>query len=196
MNLRLASGSVTPGEADEEQLLGVHMDQRDVVAVAEQADDLLGLARRASGRGRRTRRSAGRRSPRGSAPPRPRCRPRPTGRRSPCPCRPGRGSRRSWSSRNSAIVQSPAQAADVAHEIGEQLAAVGRVDHLGVEHHRIEAALLVGGDREGRAFGLGDDRGSPRASCSTWSPWLIHTWWRLADRPQAVEQRACRRRSR
>ena len=44
MNLRLASGSVTPGEPAEEQRLGVHVDQRDVVAVAEQRDDLLGLA--------------------------------------------------------------------------------------------------------------------------------------------------------
>ena len=45
MNLRLASGSVEPGEAAEEQVRGVHMDERDVVMVAEQADDLLGLVR-------------------------------------------------------------------------------------------------------------------------------------------------------
>jgi hypothetical protein len=32
-------------------------------------------------------------------------------------------------------------AADVAHEIGEQLAAVGRVHDLGVEHQAEEAAL-------------------------------------------------------
>ena len=30
----------------------------------------------------------------------------------------------------------------------------------------------------------------PAGSASTWSPWLIHTWWRLARLPQAVEQRA------
>ena len=33
-----------PGEAVHEQRLGVHMDQRDVVGIAEQADDLLGFA--------------------------------------------------------------------------------------------------------------------------------------------------------
>ena len=49
-------------------------------------------------------------------------------------------------------------AADVADEIGDQLAAVGRVHDLGVELSAVEAALLVGGDREGRAFAIGDDR--------------------------------------
>ena len=43
------------------------------------------------------------------------------------------------------------ETADVAREIGDQLAAVGGMDHLGMEHHRIEAPRLVGGDREGRA---------------------------------------------
>ena len=37
MNLRLASGSVTPARPGEEPLLGVDVDQRDVVMVAEQA---------------------------------------------------------------------------------------------------------------------------------------------------------------
>ena len=43
MNLRLASGSVTPGEPGQEALLGVDHDERDVVMVAEQALDLLAL---------------------------------------------------------------------------------------------------------------------------------------------------------
>ena len=45
----------------------------------------------------------------------------------------------------------------MADEIGEQLAAVRRVDDLGVEHQAEEAALLVGRDRIRRAFGRGDD---------------------------------------
>ncbi len=44
------------GELGEEKLLGINMDERDVVVVAEQRHDLLGLAERASGRGRRRRR--------------------------------------------------------------------------------------------------------------------------------------------
>ena len=107
--LALGLGVGDAGEPAEEVRARVDVDQRDVVAVAEQRDDLLGLALRASARGRRTRRSAARRSPRGSAPRRPRCRPRPTGRRSPGPCRPARGCRRSWRRGSSAIVQSPAQ---------------------------------------------------------------------------------------
>ena len=54
--LALGLGIVEPGEAAEELVRRVHMDQRDIVVVAEQADDLLGLARRASGRDRRRRR--------------------------------------------------------------------------------------------------------------------------------------------
>ena len=41
--LALLLGVVDAGERVEEQLLGVHMHQRDVVAVAEQRDHLLGL---------------------------------------------------------------------------------------------------------------------------------------------------------
>ena len=37
MVLRLASGSATPVERAEEQVLRLHMDERDVVVVAEQA---------------------------------------------------------------------------------------------------------------------------------------------------------------
>ncbi len=45
---------------------------------------------------------------------------------------------------------------DVQHEIRQQLAAVGRVDHLRVEHHRIEAAALIRRDREGRVLRDGE----------------------------------------
>ena len=44
MVLRFASGSVDAVERVEEQRLGVDVHERDVVAVAEQRDDLLGLA--------------------------------------------------------------------------------------------------------------------------------------------------------
>ena len=43
MNLRLASGSVTPGEPGHEAFFGVHHDQRDVVMIAEQGLDLVAL---------------------------------------------------------------------------------------------------------------------------------------------------------
>jgi uncharacterized protein YifE (UPF0438 family) len=50
MVLRLVSGSVTPVERAEEQFARVHMDERDVVVIAEQLHDLFRLAWRASGR--------------------------------------------------------------------------------------------------------------------------------------------------
>ena len=84
------------------------------------------------------------------------------------------------------------EAADVADEIGEQLAAVGRVDDLGVEHQAVEAPLLVGGDRVGRAFGLGDDAealGQRLDPVAMAHPHLVA----LARRPQAVEQQRSRR---
>ena len=84
------------------------------------------------------------------------------------------------------------QAADVADEIGEQLAAVRRVDDLGVEHQAEEAALLVGGDRIGRAFGRGDDAeafGQRLDPVAMAHPDLVG----LARLPEAVEQHANRR---
>ena len=139
MNLRLASGSVTPARPVEEQCLGVHMDQRDVVAVAEQASR--------------------------PAPPRSaRIRPWSTNTQVSCspiaswistaatalstpPDRPQITLPVPTCSRMSAILASrkarhrpvAGAAADVPGEIGQQLAAVGRVHDLGVEHHRVEA---------------------------------------------------------
>ena len=80
-------------------------------------------------------------------------------------------------------------AANVPREIGEQLAAVGRVHDLGMEHHRIEAALLVGRDRVGRAFRLRDDReavGQLLDPVAVAHPHLVG----FADAPQPVEQGA------
>ena len=109
MNLRLASGSVTPVEAAEEVGARVHVDERDVVIVAEQADDLLGLARahqavidehagqlladRLVDQHRRDRAVDAARQAADH----------------PALARPARGCRRSWCRGISAIVQSPAQ---------------------------------------------------------------------------------------
>ena len=41
------------------------------------------------------------------------------------------------------MVQSPVQARDLVHEIADQLGAVGRVHHFGVEHQAVVFALLV-----------------------------------------------------
>ncbi len=66
------------------------------------------------------------------------------------------------------------QPADMAHEIGNQLAAIGRVDDFGVELRAVEFAFLVGDHREGRAVAGGDDL-EPGAKRVTLSPWLIQT---------------------
>ena len=79
------------------------------------------------------------------------------------------------------------QAADVADEIGQQFAAVRRVHHFGVEHQAEEAPLLVGGDRVGSAFGMGDDLEPLRQSLDPVAvahPDLVP----LALAPEAVEQ--------
>ena len=44
------------------------------------------------------------------------------------------------------------EAGDLEQEIGEELRAVGRVDHLRMEHRRVVAARFVGGDRVGRVL--------------------------------------------
>ena len=77
-------------------------------------------------------------------------------------------------------------AADVAHEIGEQLPAVGRVHDLGVEHEAVALRLFVSGDREGCAFGSGDDLepgGERFDPIPVAHPHLVL----LADVPKAVE---------
>ena len=152
MNLRFASGSVTPGEAAQEQRLGVHVDERDVVVAAEQADDLLGLARahqavidedagqlladRLVDQHRRDRRI----DPARQAADHPAL----------ADLRADLGDLGLAELGHRPVAGQPA---DVAREIGDQLAAVGGVDDLGMELHAVEAARLVGDDRVGRAVG-------------------------------------------
>ena len=79
--------------------------------------------------------------------------------------------------------------ADMAHEIGKQLAAIGRVDHFGVELRAVILALLVGDDREGGAVAGGDDAeagGEAGDLVAMAHPHLVP----LAGLPQPVEQRA------
>ena len=164
MNLRFFSGSVTPSSPPRKSRARVDVDQRDVVAVAEQRDDLLRLALahqavvdehagqlvadRFVDQHRRDRAVDAARQ----------------------------------AADHAALADLLADvgdlgvaeaghrpvagaAADVPHEIGEQLAAVGRVHDLRVEHQAVALRLLVGGDREGRAFGRGRRPRSPaRAS--------------------------------
>ena len=81
------------------------------------------------------------------------------------------------------------QAADMAHEIGEQLAAIGGVDDFGMELGGVEALGLVRGHGEGRAFAGRDDLetgGELRHLVAMAHPHLMA----LALVPQAVEQRA------
>ena len=49
------------------------------------------------------------------------------------------------------------QPADMAREIGQQLAAVGGMDDLGMELGAVELAAFVGDHREGRTIAGGDD---------------------------------------
>src|SRR5207245_9911223 len=50
-----------------------------------------------------------------------------------------------------------AAAGDAMGEVPEEIGAVRRVDHLGVEHRAVEAPLVVGHDGEGRALADRDD---------------------------------------
>ncbi len=50
------------------------------------------------------------------------------------------------------MVQSGLQPDDVVHEVGEQLAAIRRVHHLGVEHGGVAARALVHRDGERRVL--------------------------------------------
>ena len=91
--------------------------------------------------------------------------------------------------RKCAMVQSPGRPRDLVHEVGEQLGAVGRVHDLGVEHGRVDAARLVGGDGERRVLARrldGEALGQPRDAVAVAHPHRVA----LADLPDAVEQRA------
>ena len=184
--LALGLGLVESGEAGEEALRGVHVDERDVVMVAEQRDDLLGLvgAHQAV-----IDEDAGELKPdrlvdqhRGD----------------------GAVDAAGEAADDAALAYLRAdigelglpifrhrpvagQAADVADEIGEQFAAVRRVHDLGVKHQGEEAALLIGGDGEGRAFGRRDDAeafGQSLDPVAMAHPDLVL----LAGLPETVEQ--------
>ena len=79
------------------------------------------------------------------------------------PSQPARGCRRSWH-RGSWPSSSRRRSRIVPHEIGEKLAAVGRMHDLGVEHEAVALRLLVGGDGVWRAFRTGDDSKPARAA--------------------------------
>ena len=77
----------------------------------------------------------------------------------------------------------------MAREIGEQLRAIRRVEHLGVELRAVIAPLVIGDQREGRPVAGGDDAealGELRHLVAVAHPHLVP----LADVPQAFEQYA------
>ena len=80
------------------------------------------------------------------------------------------------------------QAADMAHEIGQQARAIGRVNHFGMELHGIDAAFIIRDDRIGRtgAGGDGAEAGrQPRHLVAMAHPHLMA----FARMPQPVKQR-------
>ena len=84
------------------------------------------------------------------------------------------------------------QAGDAAHEVADQLAALRRVRHLGVELHGVELALLVGDGGERRALGDADHLEAgrqPRDAVAVAHPHGVA----LALLPDAVEQGGLRR---
>ena len=186
--LALGLGIGDAGEARQESVAGVYVDQRDVVMLAEQADDLFGfalpqqavidedagqlVADRLVDEQRRDRRidSARQAAEHAFA--------ADLGadfgdlggaeaRHRPCRIDPG----------------------NVLHEVGEKLAAVGGVDDLGVELHAVAAGFVTGDGGERRAVRDGDgavpgrDGFDPVAMAH---PDLVA----LALRPDAVEERA------
>ena len=72
-------------------------------------------------------------------------------------------------------VQSGRDAADLEQEIVEDLAAPGRVRHLGMELHAEQRPLGVLERGHRAVVARRGDRDSPAAATSTWSPWLIQT---------------------
>ena len=83
------------------------------------------------------------------------------------------------------------EARDLMQEIGDELRAVGRVDHLGVEHRGVVAALFVRRDRVGRVLRHGVDAEAlrkPRHPVAVAHPHRIAP----ARLPDALEQGAAR----
>ena len=193
MILRFCSGSVTPASAPRNSSRGVDMDERDVVVVAEQVDDLLRLAfaQQAVVDEDAGELVADRLVD--AAPRRRRNRRRPTGRRSRARRRPGRGSRAISRSRKAAMR--PVAACSRRPRGRSWRAAprpLRRVHHLGVELHAVEAPRLVGDGGEGRA-GRDADRAEARRQRGRRGRRGSSTPAARAPRPDAVEQRAVRR---
>jgi hypothetical protein len=84
-----------------------------------------------------------------------------------------------------------AAAGDVEREVAQQPGAVGRVHHLGMELHRVVAPRLVGDRRERRVLAGGDHREAGRQlgdAVAVAHPDLLAVAWL----PDAVEQRRLR----
>ena len=160
--LRFASGSVTPASASKNRQPGVDVDQLDAHVAPERLDDLIALALahqsgvdvdagqlmadRPVHERRRDRRVDAAREPADD----------PVGRR------PGRGSAATCSSITDDIVQSAAIPASSWRNRAQHRHAVRRVDHLGVELHAVDAALVVLEHRDrsaGRGRGGGEAGG-------------------------------------
>ena len=125
-DLALLLGVGDPGQRGEEPLGGVDDVQRDPGRGDEVPLDLLAPRPPAAARGRRTHRSAGRRSPAGRAPPRPRSRRRRTARRSPAPSPTCARIAATCSSTMFAVGPGRRQPATVVQEVLEHLLAVRR----------------------------------------------------------------------
>ena len=190
MILRFLSGSVDAGELAEEQVARVAVHQRDVVVVAEQAHDLLGLARAQQPvidedagelvadrlvdqhRGDGGIDAAGQAADHApladlGADARDRLR---------------RG-RRPWSSRRCSPRPSCVK-------LRSSSRAVRRVHDLGVELHAVEVRARRRRWRRRARRRWSPTTRKPGGSAVTRSPWLIQTCSRLALAPDAVEQRA------
>ena len=91
--------------------------------------------------------------------------------------------------RKCAIVQSPGRPAILCTKLEISLAPSRRVHHLGVEHCRVDAALLVGRDGERRVLARRHDLEALRQLRDAVAVAHPHGV-ALADFPDAVEQRA------
>src|SRR5689334_5579835 len=79
----------------------------------------------------------------------------------------------------------------MAHEVGEQLSPVGRVDDLRMEHQAVAPRILVGGNRVWRTFRSGHDL-KPRRKRFHPVPMAHPHLVLLADVPEAIEKRGGR----
>ena len=161
-------------ERAEEQVLRLHVDERDVVVVAEQRDDLLGLAcahqavvdedagELVADRLVDQHRGDGGIDAAGQAADHP------------------AGADLGADARDGLLAEGRhgpvARAArDVAHEVAEQLRAVRRVHHLRVELHGVELAAPRPPPTAKGAFSDTASTSKPAGSLVTRSPWLIQT---------------------